>query len=491
MNSIGIDIGTTTLSFVVVDSENKIQKSITIPNDSKIPTAHSWEHLQESSRILELVKEQLDILLAKYPNMNSIGLTGQMHGILYVDENGDAISPLYTWQDERGNLKNSNLGASQMAELEASAGLSLVEEVKQTVGVAVASGYGLVTHIWNLRNNNVPENSCKICTIADYIGMKLTNRKTPILHASNAASLGFFDVENGMFMESVLAESGVDKSILPAIEIEVKEIGCYQNTPVKIAIGDNQASFAGSSRVVVEELDEGGAVVAKKSEENVLMNIGTGSQISALVDEYVEISGIEIRPYMDGKYLLVGASLCGGRAYAILERFLREWTIISGSALIKEEKEAESQYENMLNAAWKAYEDRNHSYEKQSHSYGNRNDGYEKKKFLQVQTTFQGTRQNPDMTGSIYNITEDNFTPGNIILGFIEGILSELFQMYDTIKKATNIECKTLVASGNGIRKNPLMQQMAKDIFEMEIQIPYCVEEAAYGVAICSGENIV
>ena len=28
-----------------------------------------------------------------------------MHGILYADENGAAVSPLYTWQDERGNLE--------------------------------------------------------------------------------------------------------------------------------------------------------------------------------------------------------------------------------------------------------------------------------------------------------------------------------------------------------------------------------------------------
>ena len=33
-----------------------------------------------------------------------IGITGQMHGIVYTDCNGMAISPLYTWQDGRGNL---------------------------------------------------------------------------------------------------------------------------------------------------------------------------------------------------------------------------------------------------------------------------------------------------------------------------------------------------------------------------------------------------
>ena len=30
-----------------------------------------------------------------------------MHGILYVDADGNAVSPLYTWQDARGSLPHS------------------------------------------------------------------------------------------------------------------------------------------------------------------------------------------------------------------------------------------------------------------------------------------------------------------------------------------------------------------------------------------------
>ena len=35
--------------------------------------------------------------------------------------------------------------------------------------------------------------------------------------------------------------------------------------------------------------------------------------------------GIEARPFLGGKYLLVGASLCGGKAYALLENFFRSF----------------------------------------------------------------------------------------------------------------------------------------------------------------------
>ena len=40
---------------------------------------------------------------ARYPDIERIGVTGQMHGILYLDGEGNAVSPLYTWQDARGD----------------------------------------------------------------------------------------------------------------------------------------------------------------------------------------------------------------------------------------------------------------------------------------------------------------------------------------------------------------------------------------------------
>ena len=81
------------------------------------------------------------------------------------------------------------------------------------------------------------------------------------------------------------------------------------------AIGDNQASFLGSVGM------QAGAA---------LVNMGTGGQISLLSDQYFEAPGIEARPLKKGKYLLVGSSLCGGRAYAALERFFKSYVSAAG-----------------------------------------------------------------------------------------------------------------------------------------------------------------
>ena len=156
---IGIDIGTTTVSAVVLDiTERKTVEVYTIDNASDIASDFVWEKMQDASRISDRVFELLNSLLDRYPEVKTIGITGQMHGILYVDANGSAVSPLYTWQDGRAGLGSP----------------SFCQILEERSGYRLAPGYGLATHVANLMNGNVPNNAVKLCTIMDYIVMKLT-----------------------------------------------------------------------------------------------------------------------------------------------------------------------------------------------------------------------------------------------------------------------------------------------------------------------------
>ena len=107
MYSIGIDIGTTSICAVLMDSQSgKIICTATHNNDSFIPTPNTWEKIQDVSVIEEKVFEIIGSVLnnADGVRVDSIGISNQMHGILYHDADGNAVSPLYIWQDERGNL---------------------------------------------------------------------------------------------------------------------------------------------------------------------------------------------------------------------------------------------------------------------------------------------------------------------------------------------------------------------------------------------------
>lgn len=173
-------------------------------------------------------------LLQNHPDAAAIGLSGQMHGILYLDSAGTPVSPLYTWQDGRGDLpydKDHNWAS----------------HLSQITGHSLATGYGLVTHYYNLQHHLVPDDASVLCTIHDYLAMKLAGRTSPVMEATTAASLGLYDVHRRCFDFDALKKAGIDPAILPA-PATVPCLGTGElGIPVYAALGDNQASFLGAA----------------------------------------------------------------------------------------------------------------------------------------------------------------------------------------------------------------------------------------------------
>ena len=430
MQTVGVDIGTTTISAVVLDIDNKaVIESRTVDNGSFIETEHSWERIQDPEVIVSKAKAVLDELLTAYPDVCGIGLTGQMHGILYTNGTGRAVSPLYTWQDQRSMLSED--------------GDSVIRKVTDKTEVKLAAGYGLATHLYQLGHGLVPQGAESLCTIPDYLGMILTGRKTPLMHISMAASIGFFDKDDLVFMVNEFAMAGGDPDILPEVSDSIVSLGEYRGYPVSVAIVDNQASFLGS---------------VGYEKDTLLLNVGTGGQVSVLSEKPFEAPGIEARPFTKDSYLLVGSSLCGGRAYAILEKFFRSYVLeVCGTEM--------PQYDVMERLALRAMSEENG---------------------MKVRTTFKGTRVDPDLRGSIENISEESFTPEGLIAGVMKGLLDELYDMYIAVSSGTGICVQKVIGSGNGIRKNKVMQKIAQERFNAELSLALYKEEAACGAAISS-----
>jgi len=428
MKLLGVDIGTTTISAVVVENGRSLAR-ITKKNDSFSPTGNAWERIQSPEYIRDTALETVKTLIAQYPDVERIGVTGQMHGIVYLDKEGTAVSPLYTWQDERGNQPCKD-------------GETYAQYLYRRSGYALASGYGLVTHFYNTVNGLVPKNAAKLCTIHDYVAMTLAGAHIPVTDCTDAASLGFFDAKAGTFDIGTLERLGFDISLLP--KLSSGRIGCYKDNPgirVHVAIGDNQASFLGA---------------ANGDRNAILINVGTGSQFSAYTEEYIECEGLETRPFPGAGYLLVGASLCGGRAYALLEKFYRR----IAQACCGNSDSCYDIMRELLEAGSKPLD------------------------LPIIHPLFQGTRSDPDLRASITNLSENNFTPTHITWAMLEGMAKELHDMYENYRlKAGNKE-KKLVGSGNGLRKNPHLQKIVSERFEMPLVMSACEEEAAVGAAL-------
>ncbi len=106
----------------------------------------------------------------------------------------------------------------------------------------------------------------------------------------------------------------------------------------------------------------------------------------------------------------------------------------------------------------------------------------EQMKELQVDVRFRGTRGDPIKRGSITNISASNFTPVNLIYGFLHGICTELFGFFEKIPEKNKIH--TIIGSGNAIRMNTLLCHILEYTFGHRILIPQSSEQAAFGACL-------
>lgn len=424
---VGIDIGTTTISALVYDIDNKEQiEAYTLPHNSYTQRGAFSE--QDVSIIMEKAKKLLYHILTTYDNIVSIGITGQMHGIVYIDENGQAVSNLINWQDKRAD--------------------KVIRDEKTTCDLIydvtkehVSTGYGIATHYYNMLKGLVPRGACGICTIMDLFAMEICGNKKVITHTSLGGSLGMLDVKNSSFKYDKLALLGIEKELLPQVSDKSLIIGKCKGIPVAIPIGDNQASFLGS---------------VSKNEDSMLVNIGTGSQISYATDEYQEVDKeLELRPLIEGKYLVCGSALCGGFAYSMVEEFFRSYMVSAGV-------QEKSQYSIINQIAKEAYE--------------NGEEG------LLVDAFFCGKRSDPNLRGSIKNIDRHSFTPQALVLGVLKGMCNELYELY---KK---VPCKKshIVASGGAIKRTEILKDIIAKRFGATVSANRVDEEASTGAALFS-----
>jgi len=462
---IGLDIGTTTICGVAIKPAGERIASVERPNDSGVTDLPPGRAEQQPQRIRERAVEVLRELNARVGDLresvSAIGLTGQMHGMLCVDGENRPLTNLITWQDGRC-LEPSTSGGSWLDEMRQ----RVSPRAWEACGCEPASGFLGSTLFWMSRRDAVPAETDRVCFIHDWLGGLFTGQR-PVTDPSDAASSGLFDLARMRWHAEVIRELGLPEKFLPPVR-ESGEIigglsaemagatGIAAGTPVCNAVGDNQASVVGS---------------IADAACSVLINLGTGGQISWAIPEFRREPGMETRylPWgagelpggFRGRFMLVGASLCGGRAYAWLNDVVRDWLAVFGQTLDREKVYARL---NEL-AAITAPDCEG----------------------LSAVTTFAGTRADPDLRGAITGIALDNFTLGNVARAILTGMVDELCSMYDAVGGRSGCRHTWAVASGNAIRKNPLLTGIIGARTGCPVRIPRHREEAAFGAALLAG----
>jgi len=456
---IGLDLGTSTVVGALVDAESgEVLRLARRRNDASLagqtlPTRAE----QDPDRIRALALAVLAELAQDAAELCGIALTGQKHGLFCIDAAGRPLTPLISWQDQRTAEPVPGTHLTTLDHLHA----RLEDLDWQDNGCRIAHGYGAATLFWLIQQGELPPATHSACTIAGWLGGQLAG-KLPVTDPTFAASWGIYNLLEESWNAAFLDRLGFEPRLLPPVlpsgralgglsPEAARQVGLPAGVPVYNALGDTQASFLGASRPHLS-----GAV--EELARIIFVNIGTGGQICWMPPDFQPpTEAVETRPLLPGRYLRVGASLCGGAAYAWLNCTVRAWLSDFGVEL-----DEEAVYERLDNLAAQS-----------EHADG-----------LRVRPTFLGVRGDPSIeAGAIEGITLHNMRLGALAHATLIGIVDELRALYD-VHAGPMSGGREVIAAGGAVQRNPLMPDLIEARFGLPVRTPAHKETAAAGAVV-------
>ncbi|SIS93703.1 sedoheptulokinase [Alicyclobacillus vulcanalis] len=434
MKALGVDLGTTSVAAVVFDTAAaSVVWSMSRPHGASLQVSDPLAAEQDAARIMDIAAGMVDAGLAAHPDVQALGVTGQMHGLIYLDDRLRPLSPLFTWQDGRGGRRVAD------GELE-----TFAQQLSRLTGCRVAPGFAMATHAYLAAHGLVPRGAASLVTLPDAFAARLASRSRPLLHASLAHSMGGFDLDQAAFSADGLAAAGIDLALIPEVVSDPTVVGAYRGVPVAVALGDHQASFLGA--VGAEE----GAV---------LVNIGTGAQVSVCVTGSPALpSEAELRPFVGPRRLASVATLAGGAAYALVASFFDRVVRMYGQEPVR------SAYDALDEAigAWRE-------------AGGG--------PFPRVRPTFFGVRWSEEQGARIEAWTAAGMVPEAFAWGVLRGIAEELHAGYLRLLGDEKPAPSAIAGAGNALRQNRHLLDAVAEVFGCPVSLAPYPEEAAQGAA--------
>ena len=453
---LSIDLGTTTIGSVALDADSGAVVDLrTVANTANGSNQTPDQHEQDACLIVKIAKTQLaETVKSLQKNFSramcirAVTVTGQMHGIVLVDSDNRPASGLLTWRDQRAK------GARAVLELSRNAVIS------KRCGCRLQPGYGFATlHQLILEDKRLSRyleaGEIRICGIADLLVAALCD--VLVTDITMAASWGGLNLQSRFWDRGILENLQIPPGALPPLRQPAEplrrissgvadELGIDCGAVVCAGIGDHQASVLACRPI---------------GRRSCVVNIGTGSQVSVIIEQLTKIAGLETRPLFGTRAMVTGTGLCGGWSYDYLADFLT--SVLTETTPRKPPKELI--YRVMNEAGSKAPTNANG---------------------LVVDPRFLGSRHKEGVRGSISGIDANNLTPGNLVRAMANGIVGELHAYY----ALTGQETKTLYATGNAIRLSPLLIEAIVDRWGVQPEILPHTEEAAYGAACAAAVQL-
>jgi xylulokinase len=365
----------------------------------------------------------------------ALGVSGQQHGLVILDEQDRVIRPAKLWCDTSTYRQTEQL-------VNALGGKSAVIE---HIGLTILTGYTASKLLWLKQHE--PENFSRIRSILlphDYLNFWLTGEKTA--EFGDASGSGFFDIRKRCWSEQVLQQiddSDLLISALPRLLTAEQPAG---------QLTDKAASALGLKP---------GILVSSGGGDNMMGAIGTGNVSPGHITMSLGTSGT-LYAYMQQPCIdpqgLVAAFCSSNNAWLPLICTMNATNVTSS-------------FQTLLGFDYARF---NQALLQTSVGAGG----------LTLTPFFNGERT-PDLPaarGSLLGIDSENLTADNLCRAAVEGVSFGLRYGQELFEN-NGLEAKHIRLIGGG-SKSPAWRQIIADMMNAAVEVPEEPEAAALGAAL-------
>lgn len=435
---VGVDCGTQGTKVVILDTKQQKVRGegyaphalISEANGCREQSPHWWTDAFALAYHAAVEQAGIDTRCIR-----GIGVSGQQHGLVVLDREGQVIRPAKLWCDTQTAPENAEL----LAMLGGESG-----SIEQ-LGLVLATGYTLSKLLWLKKNE--PENFANIAHILlphDYINYWLTGQMAT--ECGDASGTGYFDVRTCQWNTDVLSLISPDGQLadaLPPILSGQQSIGRVRKELAQaLGLSDNVIVSSGGGDNMM------GAIGTANIEDGmVTMSLGTSGTIYA----YSSTAPSRLHPDV--------ASFCSSS---------NGWLPLICTM-------------NLTSAANKMRETLGLDLEAFNQLIADTPIGAEG---LTMLPFLNGERVPalPDATGSLLGLNMQNMIPGHLCRAVVEGTTFTLRYGLDRLRES-GVRSETICLIGGGA-KSPVWRQLVANVMNTRVVCPVSSEAAALGGAI-------
>lgn len=306
---LGVDLGTSGLKALLVREDGGVVADSTIPLSLQNPVpGWSEQHPEAWWKALAAALRALDAAAPGWlERVESVGISGQMHGAVFVDSEGRVLRPAILWNDGRST--------AECEEITATVG---PERLIELTGNRALAGFQAPKVLWVRRHEPaVFRATTTLFLPKDYLNFRLTGSRST--EPSDASGTLLFNVANRRWSMDVLEDLDVAASLLPSVMPSssiigrvtagaAHETGLREGTPVVCGGADNACAALGMGIV-----DEG----------DVVISVGTSGTVLAPSRRPRILPGAPLHTFchvVDGMWYSMGVVLSAGASF----RWLRD-----------------------------------------------------------------------------------------------------------------------------------------------------------------------